>query len=235
VTKIPPEHTAARALEDSFRELGEQRARARPPRRRATRHVPRVVLIALTVLLLVAVAATGTKLFLDDDGTVKSDPKGPRHHVEPAPSHRQVALASAADPAERLPWGLQLSENAAGDTCLALGRIVGGRPGALRSGRFQELPARAGGLCGPLEDRHVVVATRSFPDSAIPGSRGVLFGIVDRTVTRLQLRSATGARSPIAVQADGTFVVVRRGQDAFRGAQLVLEGSTGRRAVLLRP
>ena len=233
---IPPEHAAARALEGSFRALGKERVRARRQqqrRRRVPRSASRVAVVALTLLLLVAVAATGTMVFLGDGGTVKSDPTGLEGRVQPAPSYRQLALASAADPVERRPWGLRLFKSANGDTCLTLGRVVGGRLGVVRQGQFQELPTRTAGMCAPLERGHVAMATRTFSDSAVAGGRDVLFGIVDRTVTRLRLRSATGAWSPVSVQADGTFVVVRRGRNAFPGTRLVVEGPAGRRAILL--
>lgn len=233
---IPPEHPAARSLEDAFRVLGQERARARWRQQRHARmprSASRVVVIALTTLLLVAVAATGTKVFLGDGATVKSDPLGLEGRVHPAPSYRQLALASTADPVEHQPWGLRLFKSANGDTCLTLGRVVGGRLGVVRDGQFRELPTRTAGMCTPLEDRHIVMATRTFSDSAIAGSRSVLFGIVDRTVTHLDLRSASGTPAPIAVKADGTFVVVRQGRDAFRQTQLLVDGATGHRAIVL--
>jgi hypothetical protein len=233
VTDIPPEHTAARALEDSFRILGEQRVQAHRPRRRASRYTPRVLAIALTALLLVAVAATGTKVFLGDGPTIDPDPTGLKGRVHPTPSYRQLALAAAPDPVARQPWGLRLFKSANGDTCLTLGRVVGGRLGVVRQGQFQEFPTRAAGMCAPLEERHIVMAVRDYPDSVIAGSRGVLFGIVDRTVTGLKLRAANGRWSPLAVKADGTFVVVRPGWKAFRQTRLVVEGSTGNRTTAL--
>lgn len=233
MSRIAPEHTAARALEDSFRALGEQRAQARRPRRQAVRLAPRVVLIALTALMLVAVAATGTKLFLGDGGTVEPDPTTLAGGLDPAPSYRQLAAASAADPVADQPWGLRLFKNANGDTCLTLGRTVGGRLGVVRQGQFKELPARATGMCAPLEERHVVMAVRDFTGSVVAGGRSVLYGIVDRTVTGLKLRTADGSWSPVGVKADGTFVVVRPGWKTFRQTQLVVERSTGVRTIAL--
>jgi hypothetical protein len=233
VTRIPPEHVAARALEDAFRGLGEQRAQTSSPRRRAARQVPRVAVIAITSLLLAAVAATGTKVLLGDGGAVDPDPTRLEGGLDPAPGYRQLALASTGDPVERQPWGLRLFKNAKGDTCLTLGRVVDGRLGVVRQGQFKELPARAAGMCAPLEERHVVMAVRDYPNSVVAGGRAVLFGIVDRTVTRLGLRAADGSLSAPAVRADGTFVVVRRGWNALRGSRLVVEGAAGSRSVAL--
>lgn len=232
MTKIPPEHTAARALEDSFRTLGEERAReqarARRPWRRVSRGLPRVAIVALTVLLLVAVAATGTKVFLGDGGELPSDSAGVTGRLAPAPAYRQLAQAAARDPLDHRPWGLRTFKSAGGDTCLALGRVVGTRLGVVRVGQFKELPTRKGGVCGPLATQHLVMSSRDYFDSAIAGGRTVLYGIVDRSITRLTLQPATGRGAAVPIAADGTFVVVRSGTAAFAGDRLVAEGSAGR-------
>ncbi len=233
MSAIPPDHLAARALEDAFRTLGEQRVQAHRPRRRAPLYAPRVIVIALTALLLLAVAATGTKVFLGDGGTLNPDPAGLKGRADPTPSYRQLALASAPDPVERQPWGLRLFKSANGDTCLTLGRTVGNRLGVVRQGQFREFPTRTAGMCAPLAQRHTVMAVRDFTDSTIAGSRAVLFGIVDRTVVSLKLRAANGSWSPVGVKADGTFVVVRPGWKALRETQLVVESAMGNRTIAL--
>jgi hypothetical protein len=225
VTKIPLEHTAARALEDSFRRLSEHAGR---PRRQLVPRAPRVVVLALTALLLVAVAATGTKVFLGDGGTLGSDADGLGGRLTPAPSYRQLAQAVAADPVDHRAWGLRTFKSAGGETCLALGRIVGNRLGVVRVGQFRALPARTSGVCGPLSRQHLVMSSRHYFDAAIAGGRTVLYGIVDRTVTRLVLQRPAGASTPLAIAADGTFIVVRTGTAAFARDRLVAEGSAGR-------
>lgn len=228
MTKIPPEHTAARALEDSFRTLGEQRARARRPPRRASRSAPRVVAIALTSLLVAAVAATGTKVFLGDGGVLDSNANDLDGRVAPAPAYRQLAQASARDPLDHRAWGIRTFKSAGGEICLALGRIVGKRLGAVRVGQFKELPVRASGVCGPLERQHMVMTSRVYFDSAIDGGRTVLYGIVDRSITKLGLASASGRDSAVPIAPDGTFIVVRTGTAAFAHDRLVAEGSARR-------
>jgi hypothetical protein len=78
-----------------------------------------------------------------------------------------------------------------------------------------------------------VEATRSAPSSIVAGGRDVLFGVVDRTVSGLELRSATGQTAPVSVKGDGTFVVVRRGHGAFAGTQLVVRGAADVKAIAL--
>lgn len=235
MTEIPPEHAAARALEGSFRMLGEQRARAQRNQPHAARHATRVVVIALTALLLIAVAATGTKVFLGDGGVLDSDANDLDGRLAPAPAYRQLAQASVRDPIDRRGWGIRTFKSAGGETCLALGRVAGHRLGAVRVGQFRELPMRTSGVCGPLERQHLVMSSRHYFDSAIAGGRTVLYGIVDRTVTRLVLQPQAGVGARLPIAADGTFIVVRSGTAAFAGHRLIADGSAGRQARSLGP
>lgn len=232
MTRIPPEHTAARALEDSFRALGQERKRARAdvrqPWRQVSRRLPRAAVAALTGLMLVAVAATGTKVFVGDGGELPTDAAGVQARLAPAPAHRRLAQASARDPLDHRAWGVRTFQNARGETCLALGRVVGKRLGAVRIGQFKELPARTSGVCGPLDRQHLVMTSRVYFDSAIDGGRTVLYGIVDRSITKLGLRSASGRGTVVPIAPDGTFVVVRTDTAAFAHDRLVAEGSAGR-------
>ncbi len=228
MTKIPTGHTAARALEDSLRTLGEQRARARRQPCLAVRSAPRVAVIALTSLLVATVAATGTKVFLGDGGELPTDTAGAKGRLAPAPAYRQLAQATTRDPIDHRPWGARTFKSAGGETCLALGRVVGTRLGVVRVGQFKELPTRKAGVCGPLASQHLVMSSRGYFDSAIAGGRTVLYGIVDRSITELGLESAAGRRTAVPIAPDGTFIVVRTGTAAFAHDRLVAEGSAGR-------
>lgn len=234
MTKIPPEHTAAKALEDSFRALGEQRARAQ--RRRPSWRPARVVLTALTSLVLVAGVATGTKVILGDGDALRSDDNGLNGlggRLEPAPAYRALAQASAPDPVERQPWGMRTYRSAAGDSCMTAGRVAGGRLGAIRVGQFRELPTKASGICGRLDVHHYVMASRVYGASAIPGGRTIVYGLVDRTVTDVAIVTADGRSSPVTIAADGTFMEVHKGTDPLHRAHLVIDGSEGRRTQLI--
>ncbi|MCW2993922.1 MAG: hypothetical protein JWQ18_1417 [Conexibacter sp.] len=234
MTKIPEEHTAAKALEESFRTLGEQRTGAR--RRRPSWGTARIALAALTSLFVVAGVATGTKVFLGDGGvfgTEHSGLEGLSGHVDPAPAYRQLARSSVRDPVEREPWGLRLFRSAKGYSCFTLGRVVDGRLGVIRGGQFREIPTRAAGICGDLEVHHYVLAARTYPPRTIPGGRTLVYGVVDRTVTRLAILSATGRRTPVRIASDGTFLVLRTGTAPFHLAHMVIDGSAGRQVQLL--
>jgi hypothetical protein len=237
VTKIPPEHTAAKSLENAFRVLGEERARGRPGRRRASAST-RVVLAALTSVLVVAGVATGTKVFTGDGGALRPDDAGltgVHGRVEPAPDDRQLAQATAPDPTQPQRWGLRLSKSASGYTCLTLGRVVGGRLGVIRDGQFKELPARSGGMCAAIDADHVVMAVRIYASGGDARQRNVVYGAVDRTVRTVRVLSVQGRTTPVPIAPDGTFLVVRAGDNPFHLAHLVVDGSAGRRVRPLGP
>jgi hypothetical protein len=229
VTKIPPEHTAARALEESFRRLGDERVRAR--RRRPRWSLSRPVVAAVASLLVVAGVATGTKVFIGDGGAVHPDTGGlhdPAEQHDLTPSDRQLAQARAADPGGAEPWGLRTYQSAGDETCVIVGRIVGGRLGLIRAGQFKELATGSGGVCGALEIAHFVLSLRAYEPTEA-ARRWALYGIVDRTVTRLHVLSVTGKSTPLEIAPDGTFLVVTDTVNPFHLAHLVVDGATGRR------
>jgi hypothetical protein len=187
-----------------------------------------VLVGALAALTAAAVAATGTKVFLGDGGTLRSDTDGLAGRLDPAPRYRQLAQATARDPRGREPWGLRVFHGATGDTCVVLGRVVDGRLGVIRRGQFRELPTRTGGVCAPLASHHIIMTARHYAPATIADGRTAVYGIVDRTVTSLRIRHDGGMTEPLRIAPDGTFVVVRAGRGPFAAAALVATGSAGR-------
>jgi hypothetical protein len=238
MTRIPPERPAARSLEESFKRLGEERAAARATpadgrRRPGSAHAGRrVLVIAAAALGVAAAAATGTKVFLADGGSVQGERQIPSQLRE-APAYRQLAQARAKDPTEATPWGLRTYTSADGSTCAIVGRVAGQRLGEVRNGRFQQMPSGAAAQCFKFGSEHVLYASRGYPDVAVPGGRRVIYGVVDRTVTSVRLVSATGADEPVAIAADGSFVVVHEGYRSRGRLQLVIEGTHGRQVRLV--
>lgn len=226
MTKIPREHEAARRLEESFRRLGEERARERrsAPGTRATRGL----VGALGLVAVVAAAATGSKVFLADGGAIDPAPGGIPHGLSHSPADRRLAEAKAGDPREPIRWGMRLYTSASGDACVVLGRLVDGRLGLVQSGRFKRLPAGATGVCSDLTKMHVLVTLRRYGDVVIPGGRTVLYGVTDRTIRSLTIRSLPARRQPVPIAADGTFIAVLDGPNKLRNAQLIIDGVSGR-------
>jgi hypothetical protein len=56
---------------------------------------------------------------------------------------------------------------------------------------------------------------------------------VGRTVTSMHVLAITGKTTRVKIAPDGTFLLVRGDVDPFHLAQLVIDGSTGRRVVPL--
>ena len=236
MSRIPPEHPAAKSLEHAFRALGAEQAAERERergRRRGRGSTRLVVLAAVTSALAVGGVATGTKLFTGDGGMLRPDVPGtkdPEGRQDFSPSDRQPAVASAPDPLGGQSWGLRTYKSEGGQTCVFPGRLMGRRLGVIRQGQFKELPAATGGLCGPVQRLHVVLGLRGYGTG-----RTVLYGVVDRTVRRLHLLSVAGRTNEVAIASDGTFLVVRPGRRAFRLTQLVIDGAGGRRVQALDP
>jgi hypothetical protein len=225
MSRIPPEHEAARSLEASFRRLGEERAAARRARRSPSR-VGRVAVTALAVLLGVSAAAAGTKVFLNDGGTVGTESRPPGS-LKRAAADSRLAQADVPDPTDKARWGLRLYTNARGNTCVVAGRRVGRRLGVVGGGTFVELPASAPGACTQLDHMHVLVTLRHYGDVILPGGRTLVYGVTDRTIRSLTIRWPPARRQPVPIAADGTFIAVLHGPRALRDARLVVDGAAG--------
>lgn len=223
--RIPPEHPAAKSLEHAFRSLGAERAQER--RRDRGGRAWRIAVATLAPVLAVAAVATGTKVFTGDGDAVPSDRRGtpdPKGESRLTPSARPLALAMVRDPRGGAPWGMRAYRGSTGRTCLAVGHVVRGRLGLVRSGQFKELPADLAQTCGRMRNSHFLFARQETAEGT-----NVLYGAVDRTVHRLHLlRSATGRTWEVEIADDGTFIVARDGRQAFFHQLLIADGSSGR-------
>lgn len=233
MTRIPPEHPAAKSLEHAFRSLGAERARER--RRRRSGRVARLAVAVLAPVLAVAAAATGTKVFTGEGSALHPDRRGqkdPQGRRDLAPADRFLAYASARDPQGGLRWGMRLDHNADGRVCLTVGQVKGRRLGRTQAGQFNEFPSGVPGMCGRFRQFHIIYARRQWGNGP-----NVLYGAVDRTVQRLRLLRADGADqgATVPIAADGTFIVVRLGATAYLRQKLIADGSGGRTTLRLGP
>jgi hypothetical protein len=229
VTRIPsgPEYKATRALEESFRRMGEERAAEMATERRQARRsraLGPAVGAGLAFLIVGGGVAVGTKVFTADNGSVGAGGRPPTQ-VQRAPGDRRLAQAAVTDPAQpSARWGLRLYTSAQGETCVVAGRVVAGRLGVVQSGQFTELRADAPGVCGDLSPTHLLATTRAY--AAPNGARSLLYGVGDRTVTALAVGRA-GRFTNVPIAPDGSFVLVRTGVQAFRGMQLRVRRTGG--------
>jgi hypothetical protein len=225
MSQIPPEHPAARSLEVAFRRLGEERSPQRSSRR--PRVVRRASVAAVGAVLVVAAGATGTKVFLADGGSVGSAGRYPADW-RPAPANRHLAQATVRDPVDPIPWGMRVYTGSRGATCLLVGRVAGARLGIVQDGRFAELASGAPGTCDDLGRRHAFFGLRDYGERTATGGRTVLYGIADRTISTVTLTTPSATPRPLAIAPDGTFIMVLKGPNTLRHAQLVLRGTHGR-------
>jgi hypothetical protein len=224
--EIPPEHTALKSLEQTFRAAGEEKQRIRRLERRRTRRRAMFATIA-AIAAASGSAAIATKVFDNDASPVRAG-DATTGQVARAPADRRVALATAADPVDRYGWGVRVYQGRTGETCAVAGRVLRGRLGVMQNGRFRELPAGVPGQCTDLAVEHALVAVRNYAAGA-GVVRTVVYGIVDRTVTGIGIgRTAPGRQIPVA--ADGTFVYAVRGTRALRGQQAFVAGADGMRS-----
>jgi hypothetical protein len=207
--------------------MGEERAAEMAASRRRHRRVGAVgpaVGAGLAFLVVGGGLAIGTKVFTADNGSVGAGPRPPER-VQRAPGDRRLAQASVVDPTETSAhWGLRLYTSAQGKTCVLAGRVVAGRLGIVQSGKFTELRANAPGQCVDLSPSHLIATTRSY--AARNGARSLFYGVGDRTVTALAVGRA-GRFTNVPIAADGSFILVRPGVQAFRGMQLRVRRTGG--------
>lgn len=233
-----PAHASTRALYQELDDAAHRKAReAHRPAARGRRLAPPATLrrLGLTVAAVVAassIAAVATRDHHDGGPPVAGEPAT----REPA-ARRLLGQATAPDPVDAgYPWGLRVRRGA--KTCVLVGRIdPQGRLGLLESGRFQPY---AGDVTGPscrdLDRSHFIVGQRRY-GPGLGTQRTVLFGVVDRTITSVELRPRPGARpQPIRIaDQDGTFVVPFVGAGALDDAAVRVTGATGVISVPLGP
>jgi hypothetical protein len=229
--EIPPEHSALKSLEHTFRAAGEEKQRLRRLERRRVRRRAMLATVA-AIAAASGSAAIATKVLDNDDSPVRARDAA-TGELAPAPADRRLALATAADPVDRYGWGVRIYQGRTGETCAVAGRVLRGRLGVVQNGRFHELPAGVPGQCADLTVEHALVAVRSYAAGA-GVMRTVVYGTADRTVTGIAIgRTAPGRQ--ISVADDGTFVYAVRGARALRGQRVFVTGADGVRSRTLAP
>jgi hypothetical protein len=219
VSDIPPDRRSTHELYEQFRQAGARKARLdrQVRRRRWVQHVPGPVLGAVAAFLVVGGGiAVGTKVFTGDDGATLSS-RDASSEVRQAPADRRLARAATADPrVTGARWGLLSYQDTRGATCVIPGRLLGGRIGRISGGQFAAYgQSPPGAECGTPAGDPLLLWTRSY--SMGDGTRELLYGIADRSVTTLRL---LGSDATVPIAPDGTFLVVGVGEQAFKGRKL---------------
>jgi hypothetical protein len=194
------------ALGAEFRALGE------PPRRR--RPVTRRTLL-ITIALVILLAGVATAAILITRGAPLPAPNSRDLESEGVPlaSTARLAGLDAADPKPGEPvWDIRLSRTPAGETCTAVGQVLGRQFGIVGLDHvFRALPlggADACGVAGP--DGPLLAGARVFVGADSSEARTVVNGVAGPGVRSVTVDGPGGARL-LRLGPQGSFLTVYPG------------------------
>jgi hypothetical protein len=127
-------------------------------------------------------------------------------------SEDPVIVLHAADPVGGLPWGLQIYDTAGGTACATVGRVNGGRLGAMEGDNFRPYHGDQNSGCGKLGEGRfwsVVGPARYEPD------RTLVYGRAGKGVRQIVLTISGGRRTAEPGQG-GAFLFVLDGRFSHR-------------------
>ncbi len=202
--------------------------------RRTPRRLSAVLLLLLGLALLGAAAAAAALLIAQ--GTPLPAP-----HVAdlqasgvPLPGSARLAGLDAPDPEPQAPpWDIRLSRTATGETCTAVGQVLGGRLGVVGLDHvFRALPLGGVDACGVASPHGPLLAgARVFTGATPAAARTVVNGVAGPG-TRSVTAYGPGAPRPLALGPDGSFITVYRGYvEQVRPRILVVERFGQRRSI----
>lgn len=219
-------------LPPAMRDLGDQLTRAAEreieverrlaDRERQGRGRRRLRRAALALIVAVGVPAgswAGVSL-VHDGGTLEAD-RLPEQAREAAPG--VISASAVDDPAGGPPWALKTFANAAGEDCVAVGRLYDGQLGQMRGRTFVAFPAQVSGACGSLRRDGAVIAVQQRPEPA----RTVVYGLAE--LRRPVLVELEGRRYEVQPGAMGSFLLVLEGRRDLTGASASVRGAQGAR------
>ncbi|HEX8085244.1 MAG TPA: hypothetical protein VF529_13210 [Solirubrobacteraceae bacterium] len=117
----------------------------------------------------------------------------------------------AEDPSGREPgWGVRVYESGTGLGCVSAGRVDdAGRFGRVDAeGRLIELPSAPDGACADLAKHPLALSIRRYASRAGQPARGVVYGVVARPETVVELDCGEGGRRALDTRPGGAFLAV---------------------------
>lgn len=172
------------------------------------------VALACLALLVLAAAATAAVLLIQ-----QGSPLAPPHAQDlrssgiPLPGSVHLAGIDAPDPDSSNPaWDLRLSRTRTGETCTAVGQVVGGQFGIVGLDHvFRALPLGSVDSCGAdTPNGPILLGAHDFIGSTAGAARTVLSGVAGsgaRSVTAY----AHGERRRLQLGPQGSFITVYAG------------------------
>jgi hypothetical protein len=193
-------------LGGEFRRLGE------PPRPRGgvTR---RTLLLTLVLTLLLAGVAAAAILITQGAPLPAPNAQDLQSSGVPLPASARLAGLDAPDPDPvEAPWDIRLSRTRAGETCTAVGQVLGGQFGIVGLDHvFRALPLGGVDACGvDAPDGPVLAGARVFVGSSTQGARTVVNGVAGAGARSVTVYGPEGARA-LRLGPQGSFITVYPG------------------------
>jgi len=207
-----------------------RRTLAGPGRRLRASHRLSVVAVVVALGVLAAVAAAAV---LITSGSPLPAPHAQDLQSEGVPLASSVHLAGldAPDPEPGAPvWDVRLSRTSAGETCTAVGQVLGGQFGIVGLDHvFRALPLGGVDACGFQSAAGPVLAgARVFSGSSSMQARTVVNGVAGAGARSVTAYGPEGARA-LRLGPDGSFITVYRGYVEEVRPRIVVVGADGAR------
>ncbi len=209
-------------------ELGLQFGGLGPPPRAPRSWTRGTVLVALALVLALA-GATAAAIVIARGGSLPAaNPQDLAANGVPLPGSERLAGLDAPDPdADEPSWDLRLSRTAAGETCTAVGQVLGGQFGIVGLDHvFRALPLGGVDACGvPSQGAPVLAGVRVFVGRTPSQVRTVVDGVAG-TGTRSVTVYGPGGPRRLTLGPEGSFITVYAGYvEEVRPRLLIVDGS----------
>ncbi|HEY1835092.1 MAG TPA: hypothetical protein VGG08_11685 [Solirubrobacteraceae bacterium] len=190
-----------------------------------------VVAVAAAGLLLVAAAAAAVLL-------IQQGSPLPSPHAADLSSSGGIPLSGSArlagldapDPgAGEPPWDVRISRTKDGETCTAVGQVLGGRFGIVGLDHvFRELPLGGVDACGVASaDGPILAGAHEFIGRTAGEYRTVVSGLAGPGARSATAYAAGSGARHLSLGADGSFITVYAGEAEAVRPRIVVVGASG--------
>jgi hypothetical protein len=194
-------------------ELGEELRRLGEPSARRAGLTRRTLLTALVVALLVAGVAAAALLIARGQPLPAPNAKDLQSSGVPLASSARLAGLEAPDPnPAEPPWDIRLARTRAGETCTAVGQVLGGQFGIVGLDHvFRAQPLGGVDACGvAAPDGPILAGARVFVGGDAQHARTVVNGVAGSGARSVTVYGPDGPRK-MQLGPQGSFLTVYRG------------------------